>query len=91
MLKYKQSFAILRKKEGTSVRIQLLRSVECGGILEMMYLAKDGSVSQRRIKVLQVEGELFRAYCFLRKAKRKFLINNVLALDPVIKRERDVV
>lgn len=73
------------------MRLELIKSIERGQIMEMMYLAKDGSVSQRRIKVLQVEGELFRAYCFLRKAKRKFLINNVLALDPVIKRERDVV
>lgn len=73
------------------MRLKLIKSIERGQIMEMMYLAKDGSVSQRRIKILQVEGEMFQAYCFLRKAKRKFLINNVLALVPIIKHERDVV
>ena len=73
------------------MRLKLIRSIERGQIMEMVYLAKGGSVSQRRIKVLQVEGESFWAYCFLRKARRQFLTDNILALVPVTKRERDVV
>ncbi|MFJ7935997.1 transcriptional regulator [Sporosarcina sp. NPDC096371] len=57
----------------------------------MMYLAKDGTISQRRIKVLQVGEVSFRAYCYLRGTKRTFTIDNVLALVPVIEKERDAI
>ena len=73
------------------MRILLLRSVECGGILEMMYMAKSGEVSKRRIQVLEVGDTSFRAFCYLRKSKRTFRIDNVLALVPVVSKERDVV
>lgn len=69
----------------------LKRSVDYGEVLEMMYLAKDGTISKRRIKVLQVGEASFRAYCFLRKSKRTFTIDNVLALVPIMKKERYVV
>ena len=59
--------------------------------LDMMYMAKDGSISKRRINVLQVGEVSFRAYCFLRKSKRTFTIDNVLALVPVITKERAVI
>lgn len=69
----------------------LERSVNYGEVLEMMYLAADGTISKRRIKVLQVGGLSFRAYCFLRKSKRTFTIENVLALVPVMSKERMVI
>lgn len=69
----------------------LERSVRYGEILEMMYLAKGGSISKRRIKALQVGEVSFRAYCFLRKSKRTFTIENVLALVPVTSKERMIV
>lgn len=69
----------------------LKRSVDYREILEMMYLAKNGTISKRRIKVLQLGEASFRAYCYLRKSKRTFTIDNVLALVPVVKRERMVI
>lgn len=69
----------------------LVESVEYGDILEMMYLSKSGEVSKQKIKVLQVCEVSFRAYCYLRKSKRTFTIDNVLALVPVITRERTVI
>nr|WP_269136021.1 transcriptional regulator [Sporosarcina cyprini] len=57
----------------------------------MMYLAADGEISRRRIKVLQVGEVSFRAYCYLRKSKRTFSIESVLALVPVIKKESKVI
>ncbi|MFD1206613.1 transcriptional regulator [Sporosarcina contaminans] len=57
----------------------------------MMYMAADGSISKRKIKVLQVGEASFRAYCYLRKSKRTFSIDNVLALVPIMKKERYVV
>ncbi|PIC59232.1 transcriptional regulator [Sporosarcina sp. P12(2017)] len=56
-----------------------------------MYMANDGSISKRRIKVLQVRETSFRAYCFLRKSKRTFLIDNVLVAVPVIQKEKVVL
>lgn len=69
----------------------LKRSVDYGEILEMMYLTKDGSISKRKIKVLQVGEASFRAYCYLRKSKRTFTIDNVLALVPVYIKESVVI
>ena len=69
----------------------LERSVRYGETLEVMYMSKDGSISKRRIKVLQVGETSFRAYCFLRKFKRTFLIDNVLEAVPVMHKERVVI
>jgi len=65
--------------------------VEFSESLDMMYLAKDGTVSKRRIGVLQVGDVSFRAYCHLRKSKRTFIIDNILALVPVIQKESLVI
>ena len=73
------------------MRNQLLKSVEFSESLDMMYLAKDGTVSKRRIEVLQVGDVSFRAYCHLRKSKRTFIIDNILALVPVIQKESLVI
>jgi len=70
---------------------QLLMSGEYNESLEMMYMAADGSISKRRVNVLQVGEVSFRAYCFLRKSKRTFTIENVLALVPIYKRESRVI
>ncbi len=73
------------------MRKTLERAVRYGETLDMMYLAKDGSITKRRINVLQVGDKSFRAYCHLRKSKRTFVIENVLALVPVFDRERAVI
>lgn len=73
------------------MRKVLERSVKYGELLDMMYVSKSGEVSKRRIKVLMVGESSFRAYCNLRGTNRTFTIDNVLALNPIIKRERDVV
>jgi predicted DNA-binding transcriptional regulator YafY len=73
------------------VRNQLLKSMEYNELLDMMYLSKSGEVSKRRIEVLQVGEVSFRAYCHLRKSKRTFTIDNVLALVPVARKERDAI
>ncbi|MEK5070235.1 transcriptional regulator [Sporosarcina sp. FSL K6-1508] len=73
------------------MRNQLIKSAEYNESLDMMYLAKDGTISKRRINVLQVGEVSFRAYCFLRKSKRTFTIDNVLALVPIVHKERMVI
>lgn len=73
------------------MRNKLLKSMEYSESLDMMYMSKSGEVSKRRIQVIQVGEGSFRAYCHLRKSKRTFTIDNVLALVPVVIKERDVV
>ena len=69
----------------------LEKSIKYGEIIDMMYMAKDGSISKRRINVLQVGEVSFRAYCHLRKSKRTFTIDNVLALVPIVQKESIVI
>lgn len=73
------------------MRKTLEKSVRYGEVLDMMYMAADGSISKRRIKVIQVGEVSFRAYCYLRKSKRTFTIDNVLALVPIVSNERRVI
>lgn len=73
------------------MRINLMKSMDRNDVLDMIYLAKDGVISKRRIKVLQVNDNSFKAYCYLRRSSRTFRIDNILALVPVIMRERAVV
>ena len=61
----------------------LLKSMRYGQLVDVMYMAKNGQITKRRIKVIKLQGESFQAYCFLRKTKRTFKIDNVLALIPV--------
>ena len=70
---------------------QLIKSLRYNETLDMMYMANDGAISKRRIKALQVNGDSFQAYCFLRGSKRTFRVDNVLALVPVIQRESMVI
>ena len=70
------------------MRNQLLKSMDYIETLEMMYIDQNRVVSKRIILVLQVGDVSFRAYCYLRKSKRTFKIDNVLALVPVITKEK---
>ncbi|MCS1392959.1 transcriptional regulator [Lysinibacillus boronitolerans] len=69
---------------------QLIKAMQRNQFLNMMYMAKDGNVSKRRIKIIKIVGDSFQAYCFTKQAKRTFIIENVLAVVPVIHKERSV-
>ena len=73
------------------MRINILKSMQLNQISEMIYMNNNGEISKRRVKVLSMEGNVFKAYCFLRNTKRSFKIENILAFVPVIQKERDVV
>ncbi|MFE8698001.1 hypothetical protein ACFYKT_16790 [Cytobacillus sp. FJAT-53684] len=70
------------------MRSLLIRASASGAILEMIYLDNKGNVSQRRIKVLSVKEESFRAYCYTRKQQRTFKFANVLSAGPARKMRR---
>ncbi|MFJ7407548.1 MULTISPECIES: transcriptional regulator [unclassified Lysinibacillus] len=73
------------------MRNQLVKAMQRNQIVNMMYLAKTGEVTKRRIKIIKVVGGTFQAYCFTRQAKRTFMIDSVLAVVPIIHKERSVV
>ena len=70
---------------------QLVKAMQRNQLLKMMYMAKDGIVSKRHIKIIKIVGVSFQAYCFTRKAKRTFMIDSVLAVVPISHKERSVV
>lgn len=73
------------------MRILLEKYFSRGQLMELMYLSRTGEMSKRKVKILKIQGDSFQAYCFMRNAKRIFLIDNVLACVPVTKKERDVI
>jgi predicted DNA-binding transcriptional regulator YafY len=73
------------------VKAQILKAFKHQQLIDMMYMANDGSISKRRVKILTVSGESFQAYCFLRNKKRTFKIDNVLSLRPVLQKERLII
>ncbi|MFJ7647699.1 transcriptional regulator [Lysinibacillus sp. NPDC097279] len=70
---------------------QLVKAMQRYQVVNMMYLAKDGSITKRRVNVIKIVGDSFQAYCFTRQAKRTFVIDSVLAVVPLIHKERSVV
>ena len=73
------------------MRNQLIKSMRYNEAVDMMYMAASGKVTKRRINVLRVGEGAFQAYCHLRKAKRTFRVDNVLALVPVQQKESLVI
>ncbi|SDN16148.1 hypothetical protein SAMN05518871_103471 [Psychrobacillus sp. OK028] len=73
------------------MRINILKAMQHNQICEMIYMKNNGEISKRKVKVLSVEGNTFKAICFSRNAKRFFKIENVLAFVPIINKEREVV
>ncbi|WP_339227046.1 hypothetical protein NSQ77_16070 [Oceanobacillus sp. FSL K6-2867] len=56
--------------------------------LEMIYMARDGNVSQRFVRVLEVCDDHILAYCFYRKQIRTFKIENILSVEKASRRAR---
>lgn len=73
------------------MRILLEKYFSRGQNIELIYLSKSNEISKRRVKILKVQDNSFQAYCFNRKAKRTFLITNVLAIAPVSQKESKVI
>lgn len=54
------------------MREQLIKAMQRNQLVNMMYVAKDGSITKRRVKVIKIVGDSFQAFCFTRHAKRTF-------------------
>lgn len=64
------------------MRSILLRALESQTPIIMIYLSKNGSISQRKIKVVDINGDRIKAYCFLRRNYRVFCLSNILSVSP---------
>lgn len=73
------------------MRVSLEKYFSRGQYVELIYLSKSNEISRRRVKILKVQDNSFQGYCFKRKAKRTFLITNVLAIAPVSQKESKVI
>ena len=73
------------------MKCELIKAMRRNQLLDIMYIAKDGVISKRRIKIVKMIDEKFQAYCFTKNAKRTFIIDSVLAIAPVVYKERGVV
>lgn len=57
--------------------------------IEIMYMAKDNSITKRKIVVTGLEKTYIKAFCFVRNQKRTFKRENILAVaKPKKRRER---
>lgn len=54
-----------------------------GRIIVIIYQDRSGSFSQRRIKVLAVDGDKIKAYCYNVGAPRLFMADRILAVEAV--------
>lgn len=68
----------------------IIKVMKQNQIITMIYISKSGAITQRRVKILKLTNNTFTAYCYIRKAKRTFYIDNVLAINPVTYEKRKV-
>lgn len=64
----------------------LTRSVESKEKIVIFYIDSRDQVTQRYIRVLQVNDGLTLAYCYYRKEVRVFKLDNILSAGPIQKR-----
>ena len=69
-------------KEWKHMNILLEKSLNENLPVEMIYLAANNQITQRRIIVKEMHDRYFKAFCFLRKADRLFKMENILSIMP---------
>lgn len=68
----------------------IIKVMKQNQIITMIYISKSGAITQRRVKILKLTNNTFTAYCYIRRAKRTFYIDNVLAINPVTYEKKKV-
>lgn len=72
------------------MRAQILKAMKYHQLIDVIYIAKNGSITKRRVKVLTVAGGSMQVYCHTKKAKRTFILDQILAVKPVNLKERGI-
>ncbi|WDV09246.1 transcriptional regulator [Lysinibacillus irui] len=68
----------------------IIKVMKQNQIITMIYISKSGAITQRRVKILKLTNNTFTAYCYIRRAKRTFYVDNVLAINPVTYEKKKV-
>ncbi|ETT86234.1 transcriptional regulator [Viridibacillus sp. FSL R5-0477] len=70
---------------------QLIKAMQRNQIIDLIYMSKGGKITKRRVKIIKMTDGIFQDYCFVKHAKRTFIIENVLATSSVFRKENVVV
>lgn len=62
------------------MEIVLKKAIETAKNLEMIYQDDSGNITHRIIKVIEIKESHVVAYCYLRRGKRTFKMNNILSV-----------
>ncbi|WP_339212883.1 transcriptional regulator [Solibacillus sp. FSL W8-0372] len=65
---------------------QIKKAMQHNQVVDIMYIAKNNTLTKRRIKLIKIVDDAVQAYCFTRHAKRTFKFDNILAAYPVLNR-----
>lgn len=66
---------------------QLRKYQSTGQPIELIYLDRNGKTSQRMVRILKISGDRVKAYCLTKRGPRLFVIESILAVQPVVKRQ----
>lgn len=72
------------------MRAQILKAMKYHQLIDVIYIAKNGAITKRRVKVLTVAGGSMQVYCHTKKAKRTFILDQILAVKSVNLKERGI-
>ncbi|WP_299516134.1 transcriptional regulator [uncultured Rummeliibacillus sp.] len=70
---------------------KLQKALERQQLVIIIYMSKLGKITKRRLRILEIRDDKFRAYCYKKHAQRTFLIDQILAIEPVIKKENEII
>lgn len=62
---------------------QLQRAILHQQHVQVIYLGRDGKITTRILRPLEIAGDRIKAYCLTRRAPRVFVIDNILAVKLV--------
>lgn len=60
-------------------------------LVTIIYMSKLGKTTKRRLKILEIKDDKFRAYCYKKNALRTFFIDQVLAVESVIQKDNGII
>ncbi|UOE96238.1 hypothetical protein [Alkalihalobacillus sp. LMS39] len=58
--------------------------------VEIIYMSKNGTITQRKVTIQQLDDHLLIGFCHVRNQKRMFLIQNILSAKPVHRKEKAI-
>ncbi|MDG5789518.1 transcriptional regulator [Evansella sp. AB-P1] len=65
------------------MELLLKKAVVTGNPMMVMYMSKKGLITKRMVTVERFNSDQVEVFCHLRKAYRRFLRENILAILPV--------